>query len=78
VHSSAADRVRHSRTFGYAAWSVGIRELCQPRAETGRKPVTESNLSLRLRSKWAIKVVTSEQCLTGKTMASAPKFVYMR
>ena len=27
--------------------AVGSRELCQPRTEADRKPVTESNLSLR-------------------------------
>jgi len=27
-------------------WSVGSRELCQPRTEDDRKPVAESNLSL--------------------------------
>lgn len=59
-------------------WSVGIRELCRPRTKTDRKPVTESDLSLRLRSKRAIKIVTSEQYLTGKTMVNAPKCVYMR
>jgi hypothetical protein len=28
-------------------WSVGSRDLCQPRTEADGKPVTESNLSLR-------------------------------
>ncbi len=69
---------RAQQDLGYAVWSVGIRELCQPRAETDSKLVTESNLSLRLPAKRAIKSVTSELHLTGKTMASAQKCVYMR
>ena len=32
--------------LGYATWSVGNRELCEPRTEADRNPVTESNLSL--------------------------------
>ena len=33
--------------LGHATWSVGGRELCQPRTQADGKPVTESNLTLR-------------------------------
>jgi hypothetical protein len=49
THSHAADRVespRERQDHGHAVWSVSSGELCQPRAETASKPVTESNPSL--------------------------------
>ena len=38
----------HDKDFGHATWSVGSGELRQPGTEADGKPVTESNLSLRV------------------------------
>ena len=49
MSAHAADRAEHrghSKDFRYATWSVGIRDLGQPRTRAGGMPVAESNLSL--------------------------------
>jgi hypothetical protein len=46
MSASAADKVAGRQDLGRAMWSVGSRELWQPRMEADGMPVTESNLSL--------------------------------
>ena len=41
------ERRGRGKDFGHAGWSVGSRELRQPRTEADGKSVTESNVSLR-------------------------------
>src|SRR5271170_4151447 len=51
--------------LGRAMWSVGSRELCEPRTEADGNPVTESNLSLDAPGKEAF--VLRDQVLTGRS-----------
>jgi len=46
-------------TLAMPTWSVGSRDLCQPRTEADGKPVTESNLSLRAPAQRAAVVIWS-------------------
>ena len=70
---TAADRVEcrgHGKDSGYAIWSVGSRQLRQPRMEAGGKLVTESNLSLRALARIPAQFGTGSASLCSSATAA--------
>jgi hypothetical protein len=72
-YSSAADRVElrgHGNKLDHATWSVGSRELRQPRTGADGMPVTERNLSLRASARIpAVIRVVADSALVGPARA---------
>ena len=63
-------RAPHARQdLGYATWSVGNRELCEPRTEADGNPVTESNLSRRASAQRAAQSVRQRLLGAGPALA---------